>query len=1639
MPGILKKTSFGLLRTNPKLTTNIKIVADSNDLIYLETIDANPDLTRSIFKGYKISPNGSYSYDLRRFYTQTGNPLPESIAYWVYEEDDSTVVKDRYKDQYDFTYGYGMSTKNSKIYSEEFSMFAPLWLEKDSVPDYFLIFKMDGPVMVNSKEYREGSTSIVNLDTDTIIKSYTEDPEYFFSNIIQKSRIIKSFDLTESSSIGRYIRNHINDANFPESPVYISMDRYEDSYWNGISYLNGGFTKKAEEIHNVFVLSDKTIIENEDYITDGFRREGVVCANLLNLEFLFDDTEQEEYKFSRYYGLYVSEVELGKFSLSADRLFNDKDNEVSQLPSPKLNQRIGDPLSEISSIQTNPKGIKIYPEIGPSGPYSGRLMNWNELQNSRFGYVKDINENFYSIDNITNWSSLVSIAATGSTPSSFTYDTNYLRVKNKTIDWKNFTGFEAPFSFIPAESTSNLGRAGIAFKVISRPNGGDEIRIQYTDPNNPNESSFVDVHTVDSFTTLEPGVNNGITFSNKGTLKQITNAIANAINQIPIYANDDKAFKAIVIEDEIVIFSKILSEVWNKIKVSFFSSSGNFPFEISNQYVDPITVSNYIPSPISSSPMTPGKLLVVNFTGGNSNGSSRAIVERQYVQEFRDSKDNIYVKTNKGYQVTGNYSLYLDEPIKSDSGQIIGFKNYSKYYVINLSNEKENFEFGSSKKIALYKKAKNSNGYISIFPIKDFDFDFYNQDYKKGADSIPYGYPLGMTGLYEWYKGGTNGTGDVPLFNWPFLGATGKTSINELIGEDSQFVQDGGFQSIIGYQDDFNDVNEEIFNEYDRLKENTLDELALPSRVVPYINKWVYDNESKDIRENGYRLNTDQAFGYSNFSPDFSQIEKSPKFFTHEWYYLQKYPPYMTLDQRINSYSYFDEDLYFPTLPIVGSLGSTAYYQDLVGSTGATANLLSTQEDYFLRYFTRETVTIGPTSYPIPREFKYSIFANGTDSIPSDTLFRGVKVEILDRSENSNITYNKNNLKYIYNEKYIGYKFSCVLTYGNAGTQIYCIKNDKWRTVTLVISADLENLFLSYKNNITNEVHRFIDRSHLYTLLNKQVLNTAKDGFDFVDKTVSGRISNWNDETTHFLVELTTDVTGNLPILDSEINTNINGSFNDLKIKDPTNTYEYTFKGISNVTSTSFRCAAILDLPSCPSPLLPSNGVNGLQNIINNAWQFTAGVFTSPLFTNPLYIQGGYQGYRSIIDNLSFSSIQDSINSGDPEIRYISVDSAGNVTENNFVLNIIKPNEVVKSTYLKREVLEKTSNEIQLPARILGYQLASLPRLELSPIIRYQGQYTPKWRDIIKFVDTDDIKNEGLDYNNIQILDKLPHLKDNDLGLIKNLFYNKVNTENPRGVLYRFLNQYEESFILPIYPLLGEIAIDKRDFFIFKSNWDASYYNRNLSSLTSENVIGTREPKEEKSFFGSKVISIPNEVRIETFPLGISEEDEFIEFGSSINNISSSIVITPINRRIRRNITTKYKINVYVTKSLEQWLLDDGFGNEFNKYIDPSYSFGDVGIEDDTRLYIRENIFDRYSVKEVIMWEKTWVPSKTVTSIPFIVTDLTDSQKSLNGYVRSKNFQYKTNQLSSLDFEVIYTIPTDKRTSIAFTVVLEKK
>jgi hypothetical protein len=261
--------------------------------------------------------------------------------------------------------------------------------------------------------------------------------------------------------------------------------------------------------------------------------------------------------------------------------------------------------------------------------------------------------------------------------------------------------------------------------------------------------------------------------------------------------------------------------------------------------------------------------------------------------------------------------------------------------------------------------------------------------------------------------------------------------------------------------------------------------------------------------------------------------------------------------------------------------------------------------------------------------------------------------------------------------------------------------------------------------------------------------------------------------------------------------------------------------------------------------------------------------------------------------------------------------------------------------------------------------------------------------------------------------------------ILKNYYYNKVNVESP-NIILRSNNKRGI-----VFPLLGQIAIDYRDLFLFRSNWDTSYYVKNSSAIIKKFSIGSRDVKENKSFFGSKIIAIPGEVKLEKFPEGVISKQDL---GSSVK---IKKVLQNISFSIKDKISSKtLTIDIYGSLALENFLISKGFGQEFYKYINPNYSFGNPNQEDDIKSYISENITERYVIKDIIFWERYPKRGENFSNIEYTLTDV---EKINSGYVQTRNFQTVFTNPDGLDFKLIYNIPQDRLYSIAFTLILEKK
>jgi hypothetical protein len=326
------RISYGLLKTNPKLSGNVKLTTDSKGSIWLNSFDANNELSNSSYKRFPISSNSTYQKDLWSFFKK--GTTPTDIVFDLYQADELYLNnKETYSSQYDNFYNYGVEQLRSKFYDEDYSFLAPIWIRKE-LPDFFVIFRVNHPI--NEYSYLSGNTIQGNF-------------ERYFND----ARIVKTFDMRSSSKLGSYIRKITNDPRYREKPLEVSWENDVPTYWNGFIYKNGTISSKGELLYD-FYREDREIKQFEEYITGGFERNGIICTNLLNLEFLFDDEEAPLYGINRYFGLYVTENQLAEFEIEP-KVLGKIDN---QSPPPKEGVD-GEPYSTREFIQTNPEGIQI--------------------------------------------------------------------------------------------------------------------------------------------------------------------------------------------------------------------------------------------------------------------------------------------------------------------------------------------------------------------------------------------------------------------------------------------------------------------------------------------------------------------------------------------------------------------------------------------------------------------------------------------------------------------------------------------------------------------------------------------------------------------------------------------------------------------------------------------------------------------------------------------------------------------------------------------------------------------------------------------------------------------------------------------------------------------------------------------------------------------------------------------------------------------------------------------------------------------------------------------------------------------------------------------------------------------------------
>jgi hypothetical protein len=280
--------SFSILKTNVGLTTNLKIVVDSNYGLFMESIDSATELSASKFKKVRFNKDNYFDEFFSFFYKK----LPAEIAFYIKYEDDNDNQFTTFESQYDDLYQMGArNIDNNKSYTEEFEFFAPIYFTKGKFPKNYIIFRVDGP-------------GLIDLTKNN-----------FKSEIINKLKCIKIFDLTKNTVLGQWVeKNFTKNTLFPDTPLEVDFRRDEFTRWYGVDFSTGGYSYKSAFLNDTLEY-ENPIFDLEKFVFDGYQRNKVVFPNIINFSFLFDDTpatptELRKWSLNRYFGFYLKDMEL---------------------------------------------------------------------------------------------------------------------------------------------------------------------------------------------------------------------------------------------------------------------------------------------------------------------------------------------------------------------------------------------------------------------------------------------------------------------------------------------------------------------------------------------------------------------------------------------------------------------------------------------------------------------------------------------------------------------------------------------------------------------------------------------------------------------------------------------------------------------------------------------------------------------------------------------------------------------------------------------------------------------------------------------------------------------------------------------------------------------------------------------------------------------------------------------------------------------------------------------------------------------------------------------------------------------------------------------------------------------------------
>ena len=1679
--------SFSLVRTNPKLTTNTKLMYNGNRL-YMESYASDPLMNRTNYKNVKINSNSTYNKDIASFLKGTGLQ-----AYSVYQNFSDITISDSYDNQFETFYWCGAEYIDSSFYSEEIGFVAPLYL-REKMPNYFLIFRLDTPSNYN-----------LNVDDKG---DFLDSTFNFQTDILDKAVLIKTFDLREGTILGNYIHNYVNQENFKfDKSMYVNFSNAEVTYY-GINKLNGILEERVENFEKELLNNDNPISKNDKWFTEGFERNNLIFPYIMNIEYLFDDENfthknGEVYDFARYIGVYCNNIEFGEFiDLNELESFgNTEDNVIYYFE---------DNRKKLHRYSNNKNGgFKIDGKSGEefdksliSGFEKERVTGYAEPLDIYEGFINRAQYGFEILKQLEHgdWFGL---EYDGHVECYFA-DNNITDVSEKEESIEVYEYFR----FNVSENSSLSDIAASLAKSINQ-NKRSKFEASYSD------------NVIVIYSKKEGKEYNG---SSTGGAKILMEAslLYNGKISLPFSKNVKNIceYKQIINNNSDTVnptsdVYDILKNMLGDYYIDYFCGACNADIDETSDiyknvfkiYIDEclfFDIDRYLKTKNGNGRRICSNMMYVNVDGKIDSNYRLVIVDD--VPEGKEGDVGYDVSVSSTYQVEimdlfkPNHGVLSWFPVKdfdfdmnySKYGQYTAFEDecnklskkitYKQLYNISDTYADSDFQSTYENIVSELNELAKSPFFDDYGNFLETEYDYYLEQIHPDLSTISKTTPYILKwGYYDEQKDSCEN---------PY-----RLNVNKVFGISNlsantylRKCDENNYTHSMPYFMTFNNpdyykeyqyiVSDETYKGYNENTTMDIDNTSITfSQCIKY---WI--DKFKDTNDDMFQyFFSGKKYG-KRFDRKYSRLLGGDKF--HNPYTLfrgvkfEVVRQYNGVDKKSSEYNdykfsfiyipvmldtiVFDNNVYFIKNDTFKFIVGIVFVNTMLGIYNH--NIFNGSIDYFNKGFLyaacKEIIRIENIN-----RYKFDLNISSKDGENTDVIvIEDIDSDFwkknYDLTKRNNIFYmwkckdedeDKSNEILVTNNEYVdGFKDNIdenIIGIFNKKKGVETIK--KYETGYTKLNGNGDEINILYKD-IYEEYDTIIYRNKTFKKYGDITCTIKPPNIDFKNNVFVDICDNewsyYNDEfrygykidvsEIYLKSESLRNVLVNIGSNESVICVkfyNIDGKDDDsdgdnnsiFNKKD--GIFENGKNGVKIQTDIDSGIIKIITENS-EDTILSVEGNNG--EIIDN---LRMDITIKDIFDTNLDSMG-FKDYFSVFDQISIYNITEYINN-DYNVKYYST-----VEDNKYKIRVIEPDSIEIVDRYEIIPLKIISNNKNIIGGVEIKEKANVDKIGIKVINRYSGFYNPIFNDILYYGDFFYEKTVGRLRNKEKF--ELPYSNTNidynysdiygDFGIIKNMYYHKTNTTISDKIL---------TFENPVYPAINEYALDYRDYNIFSSSWDEGYFI-SQDDLDNRSICGgIGSMKDTLCMFGSKYLNLPDYIFIDTFRNGKLWDDKMSK--NIEDDMDVEITYKEINNR-----TVKY--NLFIEKRLKRYLKEKLIG-VFSKYINKNYSFGNKGtIEDDVEEYIEKNILKLYKVDKVYLYVKSdimRINNKMIENEYLKYVDVSNEIKIKNGFpvisvddsVILKNSNFIMGKINEFDRMITYNLKQGFKESFGFGVSFKRK